>query len=53
MITDKFFGAFTMLVFGALAVAAFIGAFWNPWQLIICAMCVIVFFTGLSEYRKK
>ena len=50
---NKLFGFVTMLLFGFLGAAAFIGAFWNPWQIVIGVMCVVMFLTGMDEYRKK
>lgn len=52
MLNNKFFGLAQMVLFGGLAIAAFIGMFYNPWQIVICIMCVFMFLVGLYEYRK-
>lgn len=39
-------------LFGILGVVAFIGAFWNPWQLLFAAMCAAMVLCGISEYKK-
>ena len=42
-----------IVTFGALGLCCLIGAFWNPWQIVIGVMCVVMFLTGMDEYRKK
>jgi hypothetical protein len=41
-----------IVTFGILGVVAFIGAFWNPWQLLFAAMCAAMVLCGISEYKK-
>lgn len=53
MLNNKFFGLAQMVLFGGLAIVAFIGMFYNPWQIVICIMCVVMFLVGLYEFRKE
>lgn len=41
-----------IVVFGILGVAALVGSFWNPWQLVMAGICAVMVLCGISEYKE-
>lgn len=41
-----------IVTFGELGLRCLIGEFWNPWQLLLAAMCAAMVLCGISEYKK-
>lgn len=52
MFSETFQAKVIIGVFGFLCICALIGAFWNPWQLVIAAMCATMVLVGISELNK-
>lgn len=50
---NKLFGLLTMIVFATIGIGAFVGMFWNPYQIIIFVIGLIGFVAGYNEYKKS
>ena len=53
MFSDSFQAKGIIGVFGTLGVAALVGSFWNPWQLVIAGICVLMVLCGISELKSS
>lgn len=52
MFSDLFQAKAIIVTFGLLGMCCLVGSFWNPWQLILAAMCAVMVLCGISEYKK-
>lgn len=52
MFSELFQAKALIVTFGLLGIACLIGAFWNPWQLMFAAMCGLLVWCGIYEYKK-
>ena len=50
--SDMFQAKAIIAMFGTLGVVCLIGAFWNPWQLMLAGLCAAMVLFGFSELKK-
>jgi len=42
-----------IIIFGLIGIISLIGSYWNPSQLLLTAMCLLMIFCGLKELKDE
>lgn len=51
MSSELFQAKAIIITFGALGLCCLIGAFWNPWQLLLAVMCAAMVLCGIQNIK--